>query len=90
VSLVDTVATVCFAALAVAAGLCLLRALRGPSLADRIISLDSLLIVIVSAIAVNAYRTGSGDFLDVLLVASLIAFIGTITVARFIEQRGAR
>lgn len=89
-TLVDTVATICFAALAVAAGLCLLRALRGPSLADRIVATDSLLIVIVSAVAVEAYRTGSGAFLDVLLVASVIAFIGTITVSRFIEHRGAR
>jgi multicomponent Na+:H+ antiporter subunit F len=80
----------CGAVLAVSALLCLVRIIRGGSLADRIVALDTLLIVIVIGIAVNAARTGAGTFLDVLLVAALIAFIGTITVARHIERRGAR
>lgn len=86
----DAVTTVCFAILCVAGLLCLVRLVRGVSLADRIIALDSLLIVIVSGVAVQAARNGSGTFLDVLVVAALIAFIGTVTVARFIERRGAR
>jgi multicomponent Na+:H+ antiporter subunit F len=87
---VNVVAGACIAALAVGGLLCLVRVVRGASLADRIIALDSLLITIVIGVAVNAARTGQGTFLDVLLVASLIAFIGTVTVARFIERRGAR
>ncbi|HUF32613.1 MAG TPA: monovalent cation/H+ antiporter complex subunit F [Acidimicrobiales bacterium] len=86
----STVALGCFIGLALAASLCVVRLVRGASLADRIIALDSLLIVIVMGVTVNAARTGRGTFLDVLLVASLIAFIGTVTVARFIERRGAR
>jgi multicomponent Na+:H+ antiporter subunit F len=87
---VNAVTMACFAALAVTALLCVRRLLVGVSLADRILGLDSLLIVIVSGIAVQAARTGDGTFLDVLVVAALIAFIGTLTVARFIERRGAR
>lgn len=86
----NTVTMICFALLALAALLCLRRLVIGASLADRIIALDSLLIVIVSGVAVQAARTGDGTFLDVLVVAALIAFIGTVTVARFIERRGAR
>lgn len=84
------VIAVCFAGLALAGVLCGVRLLRGISLADRIIALDSLLIVIVSGVGVNAARTGTGTYIDVLLVTSLIAFIGSVTVARFIERRGAR
>ena len=76
--------------LAMAAGLCLLRLLRGSSLPDRIVALDTLLVVVVCGIAVGAVRTGSGEFLDVLVVASLLGFSGTALVARFIERRGAR
>lgn len=80
----------CFIALTVSALLCMLRLVRGASLADRVIALDSLLIVVVAAIATDAARTGRGTFLEAMIVVALIAFIGTSTVARFIERRGAR
>ena len=84
-----TVTTVALGAIALAAVLCVLRLVRGPSLADRIVALDALLVVIVSGIAVDAARTGEGTYLDVLVVAALLGFVGTVNVARFIERRGA-
>lgn len=84
-----TVTTLAFAGVAVSAALCMFRLVRGPSVADRIVALDALLIVIVSGIAVDAARTGDGTYLDVLVVAALLGFVGTVNVARFIEQRGA-
>ena len=45
---------------------------------------------IVVGVAVHAARTGAGTYLDVLLVVALVAFIGTTSVGRFIERRGAR
>lgn len=75
--------------LAVAGGLCVLRLVRGESLADRVVALDTLLVIVVSGLAVNAVRTGSGIYLDALLVAALLGFTGTSLVARFIERRGA-
>jgi multicomponent Na+:H+ antiporter subunit F len=47
------------------------------------------LVVLVSGIAVQAARTGDGTYLDVLVVTALLGFLGTVTVARFIERRGA-
>lgn len=76
--------------LAIAATLCLLRLWRGESLADRIVALDTLLVIVVSGLAVDAVRRGSGEFLDVAVVAALLGFTGTSLVARFIERRGAR
>jgi multicomponent Na+:H+ antiporter subunit F len=86
---VNAVTSVAFAGLAVAALLCFVRLARGGSLADRIVALDSLLVVIVSGIAVQAARTRDGTYLDVLVVAAVLGFVGTVTVARFIERRGA-
>jgi multicomponent Na+:H+ antiporter subunit F len=83
------VVTVCLGVLAVAAILTLLRAVRpGVSLADRVLALDVFLTIIVTGIAVAAIRAGSALFLDVLVVVSLLGFVATITVARFIERRG--
>jgi len=75
--------------LAVAATLCVVRLLRGRSLPDRVVALDTILVVVVSGIAVFSAGRGHGIFLDVLVVAALLGFTGTALVARFIERRGA-
>ena len=83
------VTTIAFAILALSGVLCLARLVRGSSVADRIVALDLLLVLTVSGIAVTAIATDSGVFLDVLVVAALLGFIGTVTVARYMERRGA-
>ena len=83
------VTTVCFVVLAAAATVYIARIVRPGSLADRLVALDSLLIAVVAGIAVLTARTGSGVFVTALVVTSLIAFVATVSVARFIEQRGA-
>ena len=64
------------------------RLLAGPSLTDRVVGLDGLLLVGVSAIVMRAMETGSGVFLPVALVVTLVSFVSTAVVARFIEGRG--
>lgn len=78
---------ICSALLLLSAALCIRRVVRGP-LPDRVIALDSLLIVVIGAVTVGAAYSGRGTFIDVLLVGAVVAFIGTTMVARYIEQRG--
>ena len=85
----DAVTTICFAGLSVAALLVLVRLVRGPSVPDRIVALDTLLQVVVAGIAVGAAVTRRGDFLAVLVAATLLGFLGTVVVGRFVERRGA-
>ena len=82
------VVVLCFAGLTVAALLVLVRLALGPSVPDRIVALDTLLQVVVAGIAVAAGVTRRGDFLAVLVAVSLLGFLGTVTVARFVERRG--
>ncbi|CAN5526154.1 hypothetical protein BH20ACT2_BH20ACT2_21980 [soil metagenome] len=82
-------ATIALGVLSIAGALCLVRLLRRGSLADRIVALDTLLLVVVTGIAADAARTGDGIYVDVLVVAALLGFVGTSVVARFIERRGA-
>jgi multicomponent Na+:H+ antiporter subunit F len=65
------------------------RLARGPSLADRALALDGLLITGVAAIATNAMQTGHGAFLPVAVAVTLVGFISTAIVARYIEGRGS-
>lgn len=81
--------TVALVLLAAAAALCLVRMIRGKRLADRIVALDALLLTIVSGLAVHAALTTEDTYLDVMLVAALLAFTGTAMVANFIERRGS-
>ncbi len=63
------------------------RLARGPSLADRVIALDGLLVSGVAVIATDAMRTGNGSFLPVAVIVSLVGFVSTAIVARYIEGR---
>ena len=64
------------------------RLLRGPTLADRVIAIDGMLVVGLSMLVVNAVDTGRGAFLQVAVMLTLVGFIGTAVVARFIEGQG--
>lgn len=66
----------------------LLRVVRGPSIPDRVVALDGLLSVVVIGIIVAAARADSGISLSTVLVVSLVGFVGTIALARFVERRG--
>lgn len=80
--------TAAFALLWLSGALLLVRVIAGPSLADRVIALDGVLIVVVCGLAVNAARTGSDVYTDVAVVIGLLGFLGTTVAARFIERRG--
>ena len=62
----STVAVVALLGLSVAAVLALVRLALGPSVPDRIVALDNLLLVVVGGIAVGAADSGEGDFLAFL------------------------
>jgi multicomponent Na+:H+ antiporter subunit F len=64
------------------------RLLRGPTLADRVIAIDGMLVAGVSTVIVRAVDVQRGAFLQVAVLFTLVGFIGTAVVARFIEGRG--
>lgn len=68
--------------------LCLFRVARGPSLPDRVVGLDLLSSVTVGFIAVYAVVSGEMIYIDVATVLALIAFLGTVAFAYFIEKGG--
>ena len=84
------VATVSGALLAFAALAALIRVVRGPSVADRMVALDTLLFVGAGALGVYIVATGDTTYLAVLVVAVLTAFISTVIVARYIEEETKR
>lgn len=78
---------VALAAVGVAALCFTYRLIAGPTLSDRVIGLDGLVICGVAAVAIRAAITGNGSFLPVLVVVTMVGFVGTAASARFIEAR---
>jgi multisubunit Na+/H+ antiporter MnhF subunit len=74
--------------LCIAGGCYLARIVLGPSLTDRIVALDGLLVVMVAAIITAAVRDASGLGIDVVLVVALVGFVSTAAAARFVARRG--
>lgn len=85
--MIEIAAGISFVLLGLAAVLCLVRLLRGESLANRIVALDALLLMVVSGLAVQAALTGEDTYLDAMVVAALLGFTGTGLIAKFIERR---
>ena len=71
--------------LALGAGLTFVRLVRGPTLPDRVISIDLIGILIVCVLVVVAGDSGQQAFLDVAMVIALISFVGTVAYARYLE-----
>lgn len=73
--------------LTLAAALALYRAVRGPSILDRVLALDVVLAIIGASLVLNMIVNRHLDNLILLVAVSLIGFIGSVTVARFVTDR---
>ncbi|MFG3696563.1 monovalent cation/H+ antiporter complex subunit F [Micromonospora sp. NPDC047620] len=67
----------------VTALLALARLYRGPSLIDRVVAADMLLATMVGAVGAEAAVNRHATTLPVLVVLSLLGFIGSVSLVRF-------
>jgi multicomponent Na+:H+ antiporter subunit F len=66
------------------------RLIKGPTLADRVVSLDFIMTCVIGMIVVDAVATGESHFLSVAIVAALLGFVGTLAFAMYIQRRAGR
>ncbi|MCZ2818806.1 monovalent cation/H+ antiporter complex subunit F [Modestobacter sp. VKM Ac-2977] len=60
------------------------RLALGPSLLDRVVATDTLLVIITAGLAVYAALERDPTIVPVLVVVSLLAFVGSVAVARYV------
>lgn len=77
------VVVVAGAMLFAAAALALVRVEKGPSMLDRTIAFDVLTATLVGVVALEAAWHGRTDTLPILVVLSMVGFVGSVTIARF-------
>ena len=68
--------------------LCLYRIGSGPTPADRTVAIDILGIVIVGFCVLASLIFKKDFYMNVAIAWSLLSFIGTIALAKFLEGRG--
>ena len=81
---------VCGILLTAGAVLAVVRAEKGPSMLDRTIALDIVVTTMIAGVALYAAVERRTDVVPVLVVLSLVGFVGSVTIARFaaVEPEG--
>jgi len=83
----DTVIELALVALAISLLLAFVRLVRGPSLMDRVTSLELVASLVAGFVAVYAIGTDDPALIDVAIALALVAFIGAVAFARYAELR---
>lgn len=66
--------------------LAIVRLVRGPSVPDRVVALDLIATLVMGIMAVYAIATDSAVLLDLVIILALLAFMGTVAFARYVER----
>lgn len=69
--------------LGVAALLLVVRIALGPTMLDRVVALDVLVAVIICGLALEAAVHRHTTTLPILVVLSVLGFVGSVSIARF-------
>jgi multicomponent Na+:H+ antiporter subunit F len=86
--MIETVTTICFVLLGLAMLGAIARIVLGPTVADRILGLDTITVLAVGIIGVFAVRTGIYLYADIAIAVALVAFLSTAAFARYLLSRG--
>ena len=76
---------ICCAIVLAATVLATIRALLGPTVSDRIVAVDALTTITTVLMVLLGVFYNRSIFLDVALVYAILAFMGVVIVARYME-----
>lgn len=75
---------VCVGLVGMALVLTLIRLIRGPSLPDRILSLDTLYINALALIVLLGIWENSDLYFEAALLIAIMGFVGTVAVSKYL------
>ncbi|HJF68757.1 Na+/H+ antiporter Mnh1 subunit F [Staphylococcus kloosii] len=64
----------------------LIRVIKGPSLADRVVALDAMGIQLMAIIALFSIFLGTTYMIVAILLIGIIAFLGTAVFAKYMDK----
>lgn len=69
-------------ALAVMILLCMIRAIKGPRIADRIVSINMICTMVIASICILSVKLNESTLLDVALIYALLGFVAVIVLTK--------
>lgn len=84
--MIESVAAFCLLGLFASAVLCLYRIISGPRAADRAVAFDSLVAVIIGMICLLCILWRSALYFDAVWILTLIGFLGTAAIAKYLAR----
>ncbi len=81
------VAWICGIMLSLGAIACVIRVIKGPSILDRVLGLDVLLLIISAGLCVDMAVNRHTDYLLFVVAACTIGFVGSVTVSRYVSDK---
>lgn len=76
-----------FAMLLIAFALAFVRIVKGPTSRDRIVALDLIASITMGFILVYSVVINKAMYFDIVIVISLISFIGTVAISTYLKQK---
>ena len=67
-----------------------IRLLRGPTIEDRIVAFDILTSIAIAFLSVYAVKSNETTIIDIGIILALLAFLGTVAFAYYLERRTRR
>jgi len=75
---------ICLVLLGIAVLLTVARLIRGPSVADRILALDTLSVEAIALIVLFGIWKGSGLYFEAALLIAVMGFVSTVALCKFL------
>lgn len=73
--------------LAIAAVLCMVRFVKGPTVPDRVIAIDAMNSLVIGIIVMLSLYFGNPLFLDIAIVYAILTFIGNLAISKYLMGR---
>lgn len=74
---------IALAMVSIAVMLCLWRLVRGPSLPDRVLALDTLFINIIAVLVLLGIQIDSDIYFEAAILIAMFGFVGTVAFAKY-------
>ena len=74
--------TIALAVLGVLLFLCLLRAILGPRIADRVVGINMIGTIVIMLIAILALMLGEGYLVDIAIIYAMLSFLAVVVLVK--------
>ena len=85
-NVLDVALTIGIGAVTLTLLLCGWRLLLGPTIADRVLALDTLYLSLVALVVMLGLRWQTPLLFEAALIVALLGFVGTVALARYLSR----